>query len=129
MSGSRPVLRPADLFVVVPSLAAVLAAFFLVFSGGGGRPLVNVRGDGGRWIFPADAYLTEFVSGPLGYTVIEVRPGAARVASSPCADQVCVASGEVRRAGQWSACLPNRVMLYLTGGAAGAGGDVDATVR
>jgi hypothetical protein len=31
-------------------------------------------------------------------------------------NQTCVASGAVHAPGQWAACLPNRVMLYVSEG-------------
>ena len=133
MSAYRPYLRPkpADFAVLVPALAVVLASFAAVYASGSGRATVNVRADGGRWVFPMDSVHVETVSGPLGDTAVEIGPGGARVVSSPCRDQVCVVAGRVSRPGQWAACLPNRVMLYV-GGEGGGGGAVDgsdATVR
>jgi len=87
--------------------------------------MVNLRAENGRWVFPLDASETVVVSGPLGDTVIEIRDNSARVVSSPCVDQTCVVMGAVRLTGQWSACLPNRVMLYVSAGRNEDG--VDAT--
>ena len=109
-------LKPQDFCILIPALAAVVVSFFAVYSGGSGRPTVNLRADGGRWVFPLDANETVTVSGPLGDTVIEIRGSGARVVSSPCLDQVCVVMGVIRASGQWSACLPNRVMLYVSAG-------------
>jgi len=117
--------KPFDLCVVLPAFAAVVFSFFAAYSGGGYRPVVNLRAENGRWVFPLDASETVVVSGPLGDTVVEIRGGVARVASSPCADQTCVAMGAIKLPGRWSACLPNRVMLYVSEGGEGAG--VDAT--
>ena len=118
-------LKPLDFGIVILALAAVIASFFAVYAGGGSRPVVNLRADGGRWVFPLDASETVVVSGPLGETVIEIRDNVARVVSSPCMDQTCVVMGAVRFSGQWSACLPNRVMLYVSTGR--NEDDVDAT--
>jgi len=109
-------LRPFDFCIVIPAFALVVASFFVVYGGDGGRPTVNLRAEGGRWVFPLDASETVVVSGPLGDTVIEIRDNSARVVSSPCMDQTCVVMGAVRLSGQWSACLPNRVMLYVSTG-------------
>jgi len=117
-------LKPLDFGIVIFAFAAVVASFLAVYSGGGGRPTVNLRGENGRWVFPLDANETVVVSGPLGDTVIEIRDNGARVVSSPCMDQTCVVMGAVRLSGQWSACLPNRVMLYVSAGR--DGDDVDA---
>jgi len=55
------------------------------------------------------------VAGPLGESIIEVRNGRIRFASSPCTTQVCVRSGWLTKAGEFAACLPNRVSLALVG--------------
>lgn len=107
-------LGPFDFAIALLSLAAVAASFVVVYSGGGGRPTVNLRGDGGLWIFPLDAEELVTIPGPLGDTIVEIGGGGARVVSSPCPDQVCVVAGAIRSRGQWSACLPNRVMLYVS---------------
>ena len=39
------------------------------------------------------------------------------VLHSDCPDQICVRSGEIRTAGQTVVCLPNRVVVKITGAA------------
>ena len=55
------------------------------------------------------------ISGPLGESIVEISNGRARFASSPCTGKVCVHSGWLSNAGGFSACLPNRISLTLTG--------------
>ena len=55
------------------------------------------------------------VTGSLGESIIEVRNGRIRFASSPCTTQVCVHSGWLTHAGEFAACLPNRISLTLVG--------------
>jgi hypothetical protein len=66
-------------------------------------------------VFPLDAEEHIGVSGPLGETVVEISGGQSRVLSSPCANQTCVAAGHLSRRGQWAACLPNKVFVYIEG--------------
>ncbi|MCL2599671.1 MAG: NusG domain II-containing protein [Treponema sp.] len=120
-------VRCADFCIAILAFAVVVASFFVVYADGGGRPTVNLRAENAHWVFPLDSYETVVVPGPLGDTVVEIRGNGARVVSSPCTDQICVVMGAVRLSGQWSACLPNRVMLYVSAG--GNGQDVDAVVR
>ena len=61
-----------------------------------------------------------------GVNVIEAERGRIRVAEADCPDQVCVRSGLLTRAGQSAVCLPNRVIVRLTGAEAPA---VDAVVQ
>jgi hypothetical protein len=49
----------------------------------------------------------------LGDTVIEIGGGGARVVSSPCRNQICVAAMPIYRHGQWIVCLPNQVMARV----------------
>lgn len=61
---------------------------------------------------PAEKKTIE-VEGPLGTTVVEVEGTRAHVVSSPCPDKICIRMGWLERAGDYSACLPNRVLLEV----------------
>jgi hypothetical protein len=124
-------LKPFDYVCLVLALLIVLLAIFPVYGGPGDQYTINLKGEGGTWVFPRDAEETVAVPGPLGDTVVEIRGGRARVLSSPCQNQTCVAAGYIHSHGQWTACLPNRVMVSVAGGSGGEikpgeGGEVDA---
>jgi len=119
-------LKPFDFGVVFSALGVVAALFFLTYSGASGSGTVNVLGKNGLWVFPINAAETLVVSGPLGDTVVEISGGAARVASSPCMNQTCVSAGRIHSPGQWTACLPNRVMLYIDEGVTNSNVDAAA---
>ncbi|MBR3866553.1 MAG: NusG domain II-containing protein [Butyricicoccus sp.] len=57
---------------------------------------------------------------------IEITAEGVHFLESSCPDQVCVRSGLLTRAGQSAVCLPNRVIVRLTGAAAP---EVDAVIR
>lgn len=115
-------IRPLDFAIFIPALGAVAAAFVAVYAGAGNQYTIHLRGENGEWVFPEDAVETVHVAGPLGDTLVAIQNGEARVLASPCANQTCVAAGAVYAYGQWAACLPNRVMLYVSGSAAPVGG-------
>jgi hypothetical protein len=109
-------LRPLDYLVFFIALAVSAGSAVLVYAGYGadsGKLRVSVSGPGGNWLYPADAVETVRVAGPLGDTVIEIRGGGARVISSPCRNQICLASPPIYRHGQWIVCLPNQVMARV----------------
>jgi hypothetical protein len=112
-------LRPFDFGILIPAFGAVLVSFVLVYSGAGFQQTIHLKGEGGEWIFPDDAAETVTVAGPLGGTLVAIQNGTARIISSPCANQTCVAAGPIQSRGQWAACLPNRVMVFI-GDEAGA---------
>nr|WP_297173080.1 NusG domain II-containing protein [uncultured Agathobaculum sp.] len=50
-----------------------------------------------------------------GHNIIVLSGKTAAIQSADCNDQVCVRTGTLTRAGQVAVCLPNRVVLRLTG--------------
>jgi hypothetical protein len=97
--------------------AAFTGLALFVYSGGpdGDTARICVSGPGGSWLYPLSAAETVRVAGLSGDTVVEIGGGVARIVSSPCRNQTCVASPPVGRHGQWIACLPNQVMVSVTG--------------
>jgi hypothetical protein len=55
-------------------------------------------------------------TGKTGPVVVEVRNAAVRVAESSCPHHLCVATGWRRRSGDVIACVPNALVVRLTGG-------------
>lgn len=55
------------------------------------------------------------IRGPLGDSIISIKPGQVRFISSPCHNQYCIHQGWLKRAGQAAICLPNQVSLELLG--------------
>lgn len=90
---------------------------------GSGRPVIEVRGPSGQWIFPVDSRQTLEVEGPLGTTLVEIQGGSVRVVDSPCPEKICIRTGSISRPGQTIACLPNRVIVVIRGG---TGDEIDA---
>ena len=117
-------LKPLDFCVAVPALALVIVSFLFAYSGAGGDSSVYLKNENSEWVFPANTNETVTVTGPLGETVIEISDGSAGIISSPCANKTCIAAGVIRSTGQWAACLPNRVMLYIGEGKTES--DIDA---
>ena len=63
-----------------------------------------------------------------GYTLRITADGSGvRVADSDCPTQDCVRTGTISRSGQSIVCLPARIIIQLTGGAADSN-DVDIVI-
>ncbi len=122
----RTKVTAVDVALVIVGIAAVAASAAFAY-GRGGEPRVVIETKTESWIYPLDRDRTVDVPGPLGSTVVRVGHGAAYVESSPCDNQTCVAAGRVSKPGQWTACLPNGVMVRVEGG--GDDGAPDAIVR
>jgi hypothetical protein len=118
-------LKPLDFAAIALSLGLTIFCGLAVYAAPRSEARVLIRGGGRAWVFPLDAEDRVAVPGPMGETVVEIGGGGARVLSSPCANQSCVAAGHIGRRGQWAACLPNRVSVSIEG-SAGEGETVDA---
>jgi hypothetical protein len=108
-------LRPFDLVVLAFSLALIFFAGASLYAKPSAALRVLIQAPGESWVFPAAAEELVSVPGPLGDTVVEIRGGRARVLSSPCENQTCVAAGHINARGQWVACLPNGVFVAIEG--------------
>ncbi len=108
-------LKVFDGIVIVFALFITVCAALSVYRPGGSDGNFVIEASGRRWTYPSDAVALVEAEGPLGISVVEIRDGTVRMVSSPCPDETCVAVGSISRAGQWIACLPNQVFIYVEG--------------
>lgn len=77
---------------------------------------VQIETDGNIFqVFPLDSEQTIAVPGPLGTTYVVIHDGAVHVSASPCHGKICVNTGEISYAGQLIVCVPNKVVVRVTG--------------
>jgi hypothetical protein len=110
-------VRPGDAVVVTLAALLVGASWAAFWGGGGPAEFAAVSAPGQplqQLPLGTDAVLE--VRGRLGASQLEVRDGRARFTDSPCVGRLCVHAGWLSRAGQVAACLPNGVVLEITGG-------------
>ncbi|PLX98304.1 MAG: hypothetical protein C0623_13355 [Desulfuromonas sp.] len=106
---------PLDrMIVLLLLLLCVVLTLFLGLSGPG--ETLHVLRDN-QIIFKADLETGRRVelAGPLGVSELEIRDGKARILSSPCPYKVCIGMGAISRAGEIIACVPNRLLIEVTG--------------
>ncbi|MFH2114465.1 MAG: NusG domain II-containing protein [Spirochaetota bacterium] len=119
-------LKPADVAIIVASALAFVLSAMAIYSGPAPASLVVSSGND-EWIYPLVEERTIEVQGPIGITKVQIKDGQARIISSPCINQICVASPAVAHKGDWSACLPNGIFIRAEGDYEDS--DVDAVVR
>ena len=108
-------IKVLDFLAFFIAIAVTGLIAFQAYGNQSGTLQVSIKGDSGEWLFPLESDRTIEIEGPLGITVVVIEDGAVRVPSSPCREKTCVKSGPVNKPGRWIACLPNRVIIAITG--------------
>ena len=78
-------------------------------------PIVKVFSKNGEESFVLAQANRRIYDGPLGETVVEKNSEGVRISKSPCAKQICVGQGPIKFAGELIACVPNQVVVTLSG--------------
>ncbi|MDO8934143.1 MAG: NusG domain II-containing protein [Rhodocyclaceae bacterium] len=107
--------RPGDWLIAGVALVAVAVSFPLLWRGGPADKAVVKRDGTIVAELPLNITKRIEVEGALGTSVIEVRPGRARVAADPGPRQYCVKQGWLTQANAVAICAPNHVTLALVG--------------
>jgi len=109
-------IRPLDVLSIVLSIAAVAGVSVYALGDSGEPTQVSLKSADGEFLYALGQSREIDLDGPIGHTHVEIDGTRARVVSSPCRDQICVAAGWLESNGDWTACLPNRVFLRVEGG-------------
>jgi len=55
------------------------------------------------------------VNGIMGVTRIRVQKGSVNIVEAPCPNKICKKMGKISRSGEILVCVPNRLVLRITG--------------
>jgi len=109
------IFRPGDWVALAAALLVVALTAVAAYGGASGEAVLLIESDQGRWLYPLDVDREIFIPGLLGDTVIHIHDHGVDVHDSPCRDKICVNAGTLEHPGDWTACLPNRVFIQITG--------------
>jgi hypothetical protein len=120
-------LKRLDVWIIAGVFAAAAAAFFAVGHFSGATDGVGGVG-AGTGVFAEVYVINELVrtidlredglievEGADAYNLLEVKDGTIRMAEANCPSQTCVHAGTKSASGSLIVCLPNRVVVKLTG--------------
>ncbi len=102
------------IFLILLTLASFSICFFLPKSGEWviieihNKPQARLR-------LKENQYYT--ITGVKGKTEIEIKNQCVRIIDSCCPHKICVHTGWISRPGQIIACVPNKVLIYISGSA------------
>ena len=105
-----------DIVLIIIVLSIATFSGFSIYGNQGSRLSLVIEAPSGSWIYDLKTDRTVEIPGALGNTKVEIAGGKARILDSPCPNKTCVAAAPLSRQGDWSACLPNKVILRVEGG-------------
>ncbi|HEY5493052.1 MAG TPA: NusG domain II-containing protein [Candidatus Anoxymicrobiaceae bacterium] len=127
-------MRPGDVVLVVLMVVAAAASMILVSRANAGEKgslaVIEVNGkEVMRFALGAGQASRDFtVKGIQGKSTFKISDGRVRMVRSACRDRICVGVGWIDSPGKSIVCLPNRVVIRVTG-KRGGGGKVDSVTE
>jgi len=106
-------IKILDIPIVLFVAFLTVFSFFYVYALGEEACSVVIKFQEKEWIYPIEKDIELEVEGAIGITKIRIKDGQVSVLSSACPQGTCVASPPLRKVGDWNACLPNQVFLYI----------------
>ena len=112
----RRYLTPGDKVLIGSLILLSLVSYPLVRNMAQEGNSVQIEADGKMYkVVSLDASQTLAVPGPLGNTLVVIHAGKVHVSESPCTAKICVKTGEISHTGQIIVCIPNKVIIRVTG--------------
>ncbi|TPW14000.1 MAG: hypothetical protein FD130_1465 [Halothiobacillaceae bacterium] len=106
----------ADYGVVLLALLLLTVLYSHFWGGSGEGEFAHIVATGQpELVIPLNQEREVTINGPLGATKVVVKEGRVRFTESPCRGKQCVVSGWLSHNGDFAACIPNRISLYVTG--------------
>lgn len=106
----------ADRILVFALAALLLAVWPIVASARVSGQRAEISGPGGTSYVDLSKDATLIIEGRTGDLTVVVERGAVRVKDAECPDRVCIETGRVSASGEVVACVPNGVVIRVTGG-------------
>ena len=118
-------LRKVDilLFFSFLALAALIAVLPLMRSSGSDRKVRVISGGEVVGIYPIENDIEVEVNRDGHLNIVSIKDQKVHMEYSDCRNQVCVHTGEITRPGETIVCLPNYVIVEITGSREGGGDD------
>ncbi len=110
----KPFIKKSDLLIIAACLILALICFIVSLAGKGAVKTAVISADGEELTrITLGEGVSETVT--VGGAVITVNGNTVFFSESDCPDKTCVKTGILSSAGDSSACVPNRVSVYIEG--------------
>lgn len=108
-------LKWADIPIFLINITIIVLFSLSVYSSSSQEPQVYIETEEDRWIYSIEEEQILNIPGRIGDSLVEIKEGKVRFLDSPCQDKLCEQMGWLESVNDWSACLPNGIMLIVEG--------------
>ena len=108
-------LKIFDYAAILFSAAVIIILIISAYRGNNDKLYVHIENNNNQWIYPIDEDKKIEVNGPIEITVIVIKNNSVFVHDSPCPQKLCMHAKPLSREGEWTACMPNKVFIYIKG--------------
>ncbi|MGP1438777.1 MAG: NusG domain II-containing protein [Treponema sp.] len=106
-------IRFLDVLIFLTVAFLTLFSFLAVYSNVDEAFNVVIKSQEKEWIYPLNMDIDVEIPGKLGITKVRIKNNEVSILSSPCPHKTCVQSPPLKKVGDWNACLPNQVFIYI----------------
>jgi len=102
-----------DLLVSALSFSIVLLIGSVGNLPTGNEKRLRIDNNGTVYLYNITKDQTIHLQGAIGQSIISIENGTVHFVDSACRDKLCVHKGPFSHAGEWSACMPNRLIATI----------------
>ena len=119
-------MKKRDIILIIAIIAAgaIAAALIFLTSKSGRTVEVKVSGSVVKTFDLSVDTVYEIEGAGGGRNLLVISGGKAMVTEASCPDKLCMNMGEISKAGQSIVCLPNEVVVEITGEGSADDGDI-----
>lgn len=113
MKENLKAIKLLDILVFAIVVFFTLFSFLAIYSNRDEAFSVLIKSQEKEWIYPLDMDIDVDIPGKLGETKIRIKNNEVSIILSPCPHKTCVQASPLKKVGDWNACLPNQVFVYI----------------
>lgn len=107
---NKPMFRRWDIVIAIIIIVIAVLAVFFAFKSKGETVIINLDG---KVIYSLPLNQDKVIELEAGTVIIENN--TVRIVNPSCPDKLCERQGRISKAGESIICLPNRLIITITG--------------
>ena len=108
-------MKTADYLILILALILIYSLFYHFWGSAEDGRYVIIQTADEKYRYSLQQDHDIHIHGQLGESYIQIRDGGVRFVESACPGKICIRQGWLKRQGASSACVPNQIIINITG--------------